>query len=141
MNVEGRRLTRILAAFGYDTTNGQYIPETFPEGFRTRATPYTFAEGGAQIAAMFLQAPTLFGGNTGTVNSFLALDVPSSLLRGELLTPEEIGAKGEGLVCLLRAGLTAGTPGLIGGLSNLPVDALNFLGKTVLPMLDEFSCA
>jgi len=116
------------------------VPETWPAGYHTRSTPYTFSEGGMQIAAMYLDHPTIFGANTGRVSSFNALDVPNSLSRGKPLTPGDVGTKGEGLVCLVKAGLTAGTPGLVGGLKQLPEAAVNFLGKTVMPMFDQFSC-
>jgi hypothetical protein len=128
------------AIFGYNTTTKTYVPERFPDGFITRATPFTFSEGAAAIAAMYLDHPTIFGGNTGIVNSFNGLDVAGSILRGQPLTAEQVGAKGEGLMCLLQQAVTQGTPGLIAGIEGLPVAALNFLSANVLPVFDQFSC-
>jgi hypothetical protein len=86
---------------------------------------------------MYLDRPTLLGGNTGTVNSFNALDIPGSIVGGK---PVDLGVTGAGVACLLKQALSNGTPSLVAGLSSLPVEAIAFLSKNVLPIFDQFDC-
>jgi hypothetical protein len=53
----------------------RHVPERIPDNWFSRVEPYTVTDAAAEILAMYLRYPKLFGGNAGT-NNFDALSTP-----------------------------------------------------------------
>jgi hypothetical protein len=137
------KLTMHVAIMGFNSTTGEVQPEAFPKSYIARSMPYTFTEGGEQIAAMSLDHPTLFGGNTSSTNSFNGLNILGSILQGnKTLTPGDIGGTTcAGLVCLVKNSVLSLNLGLLGALDNAPQNLQNFLGSKVDAAYQTLSCA
>jgi len=102
--------------------------EKIPENWTTRLTPYSNTDVTAEILAMYLEYPVLFGGATGT-GSFDALPDFGSIKNGEISS--DISA--EDTSCLLYQLATQSVPGYLNGLITPSVEALAFIASKVAP--------
>ncbi|ORY74116.1 Chloroperoxidase [Protomyces lactucae-debilis] len=97
-------------------------------GWTPRTTTYDGQKVVTQILAMYLANPVLFGGNAGSVNNFLGLNIPGYFSGGQLLnTPG-------GVTCLLYNVLSGFVPTGINQGLQLTGAALTFVTGNILKL-------
>jgi len=123
----------IMTFFGaVDNGDGTYgwVPERFPANWYNRAAAYDFLDIGAQVLAMYLAYPKLFGGNVGAGN-FVPLDLDPSLTGGEW-NP----ATAQDVLCLLYQAATENIPDQL----SLPITTVAFILTQLNPVFTDFGC-
>lgn len=114
----------------------RHVPEKIPDNWFSRRAPYTTLDVGAEILAMYVQYPKLFGGNVGA-NNFDALSTPFDIItEGKL--PDTATAKD--LTCLLYQVATGPVPASLSTVTDVTGALLNWsLGK-LNPIFQNSGC-
>ncbi|KAK4498625.1 hypothetical protein PRZ48_009135 [Zasmidium cellare] len=128
----------MMSFFGANKdANGNYYQnsgERIPPNWRARTDPYDGLKVGAQIIAMYLERPVLFGGNVGPGN-FDALNFSSYITNGTLNQQTPSYA-----LCLIYQTITSGFPAEVGNIVNLPVALETAIANILDPMFANFGC-
>ena len=103
---------------GVDAPYGSNNEERIPEGWYNRKEPYSNTDVTVEIAAQYLEHPVLFGGNTGSPDSFDAIDFAPSISAGNLDTSEK------GILCLIYQLATENVPSSLSGVLELPLEVV-----------------
>jgi len=99
-----------------------HVPERIPANWFSRVSPYSLVDVTAEILALYLEYPVLFGGNVG-VNNFDALGSFGLIASGKIpstTTTDE-------LVCLLYQLATENVPSSLSNVITLPAEILSWV--------------
>ena len=108
--------------------------EKIPDNWTNRKTPYTNNDVTAQIVAMYLQNPVLFGGNTAS-GSFDAINFGA--IKNGTISPSITPAQTS---CLLYQLATQSVPSYLNGVITPSVAALSFIATKVSPSFKNLGC-
>lgn len=108
---------------GY-TFNNQ---ERIPTDWYNRQVPYTTAEVTAETVAMYLEYPTLFGGNAGKGN-FDLLNFGADFKNGQF------NATAQSVLCLLYQIATENVPSSLTGVVELPLSVVTWAAGKLNPV-------
>ena len=129
-------LPTIESFFGAQSDgNGGYTfnnMEKIPSNWYNRQSPFSLPDAVAEIAALYLAYPVLFGGNVGQGN-FDALSF-SSIQNGKLDTSTN------SLLCLIYQLATDDVPSSLSGVLELPLEVVQFAAGKLNPIFQNFGC-
>lgn len=115
--------------------------ERIPDNWYRRSSlnPFTTTEFLVEVAELIARCPLAgsIGGNTGTVNSFVGLNLGN--LTGGVYRSEDLTDPNK-LFCFLYQVAKALTPSILGGLSTSALAALNILNTYVLSQSSGLNC-
>ena len=129
-------LATIESWFGAQSDgNGGYTfnnMEKIPDNWYNRQSPYTLEGAVAQIIALYLAYPTLFGGNVGQGN-FDALSF-GAIQDGKLDTSTD------SVLCLIYQFATDDVPSSLSGVLELPLEVVQFAAGKLNPIFQNYGC-
>ena len=119
----------------------KYVPgqERIPENWYKPSVPYTLVDVVTNVLKVIEKVPEAgkVGGNTGKVNSFVGVDVAD--LTGGVLNAQTL-LEGNNLICFAFGAARTGLPSVLGGVTSLLGNALNFLDSKLGSILPDLNC-
>ena len=106
--------------------------EQIPANWYNRKTPYTIPDAVAELVAMYLEHPVLFGGNVGKGN-FDALSY-GPISNGNLAATQQ------NVLCLLYQLATDNVPSSLSGVLELPLQVVSWAVGKLNPVFKDFGC-
>ncbi|GME35481.1 hypothetical protein GTA08_BOTSDO05233 [Neofusicoccum parvum] len=140
--LDGNQLKQFFSVTG-ESGNFQYTPgyERIPEEWyrRPSSNQYSLVSVVADLAIGFVRDPSTikFGGNTGTPNSFVGVDVGD--LTGGVYNADTL-LEGNNLGCFFLQAAQAGLPDILNGVLSDLAPALDLLNSAVSPVLADLAC-
>jgi len=118
----------------YDTISSFFIDEKIPDSWTNRVAPYTNTDVTAEIVAMYLENPVLFGGNTAD-GSFDTINF-GAIQNGTIsssISPKDTA-------CLLYQLTTSQIPSSLNSIITPTVDALSLIASKLDPSFKNLGC-
>lgn len=106
--------------------------ETIPPNWLNRREPYNIVATAAEVLAVYLAHPVLFGGNVGKGN-FDALSYGP-------ITDGNLNATQQNIVCLLYQLATEDVPSSLSGVLTLPLQVLKWTTGKLNPVFKDLGC-
>ena len=124
-------LATISSFFGAQSDgNGGYTfnnQERIPADWYNRKVPYTIAGAAAETVALYLENPTLFGGNAGKGN-FDLLNFGTDFNNGQF------NATAQNVLCLFYQLATENVPSSLSGVLELPLNVITWAAGKLNPV-------
>lgn len=117
-----------------ETISSFFIDEKIPDNWTNRVAPYSNVDVTAEILAMYLENPVLFGGNTAD-GSFDTINF-GSIKNGTIsanISPKDTS-------CLIYQLLTSQIPSSLNGIITPTVDAISLITSKLDPSLKNLGC-
>jgi len=111
---------------GYSFNNQERIPADW----YNRQVPYTIAEASAETVALYLEHPTLFGGNAGQGN-FDLLNFGADFKAGQFNATAQV------VQCLLYQIATENVPSSLTGVAELPLSVVTWAVGNLNPVCPD----
>ncbi|KAL8283769.1 hypothetical protein RQP46_005201 [Phenoliferia psychrophenolica] len=130
--------------FGYtgdsvETLKYNFGTEQIPANWYHAPNPYSLVDVVAGVLKVIEAIPAAgkIGGNTGTVNSFVGVDVAD--VTGGVLNAQSL-LQGNNLICFAFGAARAGLPSVLGGLTSILGTSLNLLDSKLGGILPGLAC-
>ena len=107
--------------------------ESIPANWFNRRVSYSNMDVTNEILAQYLAHPVLFGGNTGSPNSFDALNF-STIQSGKLPTTSS------GVLCLIYQLAVENVPSSLSNILELPLQVVSFATGKLNPIFKNYGC-
>ncbi|MCJ1294038.1 hypothetical protein MMC34_005595 [Xylographa carneopallida] len=112
-----------------------HVPEQIPANWSSRASAYSILDVSAEIAALYLAYPVLFGGNAG-VGNFDALGA----FGGGAISGGSLTGGAAAVRCLLYQFATEDVPSSLSGVLTLPVEVVQWAAGKLDPVFVGSGC-